>query len=482
MPVLEELGVLPAVEAAGFPKKWGATMLWGTEPEPWSWYFKETNQTYPHAYQVWRPTFDKLLLDNARDCGVEVWEGHSVTAPLFDEDRMSGVAVRAADGMEIAVESQWVVDASGQSALVSRTLGLRQWDERFRNMAVYAYFRGVERLPHPDETNIFIESYEHGWAWNIPLSGDLASVGIVVDSEVGGEELSKRGVDEYFRQQIDAAPRTGSMLRNSDRIAGPRVVKDWSYASSRTVGDGWVLVGDAACFIDPLFSSGVHLAMMSGVLAAAYVHAVRSDSSMREPAAKVYQQMYRTEYSHFRELASLFYASNRTVESYFWEARRVLGAPESEEARQTFIRAVAGQAAHGYERAALERGDLPAEFVDDVRRIEFEQQSRRVKVEEKTILAAAPALAPGVLLDRRPVFADGEFRWNMSLISRERPEGLPVSPMVATLLTEIDGRRDTRQLIDHVTRSMDAGRHRDITAQAALEALRLLVVDGAVRV
>ena len=95
MPVLEELGVLPQMERAGFPKKWGATMLWGRDPEPWSWYFKETNRSYPHAYQVWRPTFDKILLDNARTSGVDVTEGCAVTAAPVEDGRPFSVKFRA---------------------------------------------------------------------------------------------------------------------------------------------------------------------------------------------------------------------------------------------------------------------------------------------------------------------------------------------------------------------------------------------------
>ena len=192
-------------------------------------------------------------------------------------------------------------------------MDVRQWDDYFRNMAVYAYFRGSNRLPEPDESNIFIESYKHGWTWNIPLADDIASVGIVVDSELGQRGASKSGVEDYYAQQIRSAERTASMLSDARMISAPKVVKDWSYTSDRMIGDGWILVGDAACFIDPLFSSGVHLAMMSAVMAAAYVRAVRSDPTMCRPAARLYQQLYRKEYGHFRELARLFYSSNRTV-------------------------------------------------------------------------------------------------------------------------------------------------------------------------
>ena len=114
--------------------------------------------------------------------------------------------------------------------------------------------------------------------------------------------------------------------------------------------------------------------MMSAVMAAAYLDASRNDPSLRAPAARVYQELYHTEYSHFRELAALFYASNRTVESYFWESRRILGEPEDEEARKSFIRAVAGQSARGYERAVLSKGALPDEFSSSVRALESERQ------------------------------------------------------------------------------------------------------------
>src|SRR5688572_30403437 len=98
LPVLEELGVLPAVQAAGFLPKQGATMVWGKNPAPWSWYFRETNQRYPHAYQVWRPDFDQILLDNSRSHGVEVREGHQVRDVCFEQGRAVGVRYMASDG------------------------------------------------------------------------------------------------------------------------------------------------------------------------------------------------------------------------------------------------------------------------------------------------------------------------------------------------------------------------------------------------
>ncbi len=478
MPVLEELGVLGQVEEAGFPKKWGATMFWGREPEPWSWYFKETNRSYPHAYQVWRPTFDKILLDNARSAGVHVCEGYTVTGVEVDTVRDKLLTYRSDGGSTGTIKADWIVDASGQSAMLSRNLGLRQWDERFRNMAVYGYFNGSERLPSPNESNIFIESYPDGWVWNIPLCGDLSSVGVVVDSEQGAAGIAKHGVGGYFRWQLGSAPRSREMLSSARLTEGPFVVKDWSYTSRKTVGDGWILVGDAACFVDPLFSSGVHLAMMSAVMAAAYIDAARSDPSIRSPAADIFQELYHKEYSHFRELAALFYASNRTVESYFWESRRILGASDDEGARASFIRAVAGQSVRGYERAVLERGSLPDAFRNSIRTLESERLERATHFDACTSLYAVPRLTGNIAVERRPIFADGEFQWSAVLASSQRPEGIAVSPLVAAMISEIDGSRSVDEIIRRIASNVSQPTDGDGLSRAVLSALRILAVDG----
>ena len=307
-------------------------------------------------------------------------------------------------------------------------------------------------------------------------------MGFVIDSRRGAEGISERGVESYFRRQLQAAPRTRAMLDDARMTVAPKVIKDWSYTSTQSVGDGWILVGDASCFIDPLFSSGVHLAIMSAVMAAAYIHAAERDPSIREPAARVYERLYRTEYTHFRELASLFYASNRTVESYFWEARRLLGAPEDaedESERQSFVRAVAGQAPRGYERAVLERGDLPASFTESVRAVESARDARAASFDTATAMDAVPKLAAGARVEQRPIFADDRFQWSHVLIADHRPDGLPVSPLVSALLAGVDGRRTTRQIVARLSEAA-APEQRRMIESAAVAALRLLVVDGAI--
>jgi flavin-dependent dehydrogenase len=488
VPVLEELGVLPAVQQAGFLPKWGATMVWGRQKTPWSWYFRETNQRYPHAYQVWRPQFDHLLLQNSRAHGVEVREGHAVRHVVFEEGRATGVRFTAADGTEHTARARFVVDASGQSALLGRQLDLRRWDAMFQNLAVYGYFAGARRLPAPDETNILVESYAHGWFWNIPLHTGWMSVGAVVDSRTGQEGLRRSGPQRFLLEQIAQAPYTRELLNGAALVYGPFVLKDWSYVSDEVAGDGYVLVGDAACFIDPLFSSGVHLALMAGVLAAAYVTTALRDPGMREAAGRVYKELYYKEYGHFRDMAALFYASNRTVESYFWEARRLLGGPDTLSPRQAFIHAVAGQPPRGYERVVLEQGEAPAEFVRKVQLVEAERAARRRQLaalldrldpQHIALYRAVPRLATGVRVERQPVLAEGEFVWGFALTTAGYPEGVPCSALVAHLVSQLDGHTSIGAILDRLCAGYD-GTQRSRIVNSALATLQILYIDGAI--
>ena len=220
MPILAELGVLPAMQAEGFLPKWGATMVWGRDPAPWSWYFRETNRRYPHAYQVWRPRFDQLLLENARGHGVKVCEGHTVRDVLFEDGRVCGVRYTS-EADEGILHARFLVDASGQAALLGRRLGLRRWDPLFQNLAVYGYFRGARRLPPPDETNIFIESYPYGWFWNIPLHTGVMSVGAVVDRHVGQDGIRTAGPLRFLIDQIGRRPTPRRCSATPRWSAGP---------------------------------------------------------------------------------------------------------------------------------------------------------------------------------------------------------------------------------------------------------------------
>ena len=488
IPVLEELGVLPAVQEAGFLPKWGATMVWGREREPWSWYFRETNRKHPHSYQVWRPKFDQLLLENSRATGVTVREGYHVADVLFEDGRATGVRYSSEGVSGRVARASFIVDASGQGGLLGRHLRLRRWDSFFRNLAVYGYFTGARRLLPPDETNIFIESYPHGWLWNIPLHIGWASVGAVVDSHAAQDEVRHRGLHGFLMDHIAQAPHTAHMLREADIVSGPFIVKDWSYVSEQVVGDGYILVGDAACFVDPLFSSGVHLALMSGIMAAAYVTSALKDTSMREAAGHVYKELYYKEYGHFREMARLFYSSNRTSDSYFWEARRILEA-DALSPRHAFIQAVAGQPPRGYERVVLDRGEAPTEYLTGVRTVEKERAGRRARLEASRLRSdgklsslynAVPLLAPDIRIERKPVIADGEFKWGYVLTTSGQPEGIPCSGLVAKMVALIDGRASVSEMLTGL-RGDGYGSQSAQIDHSVIAALQILYVDGTIK-
>lgn len=478
LPILEELGVRDAVEAAGFLKKYGATMVWGSSPEPWSWHFSETNRQYPHAYQVVRATFDQILLDNAAASGVDVRQRHPVSGLLRDGDRVTGVSALDPDGDTFEATAHIVIDASGQQALVANALDLREWDDFFRNLAVYGYFADAERLPSPDENNILVEAHPDGWCWTIPLHDGRASVGVVVDSDRARERIEAGDLTSFLNEYIAAAPQTRALVANATLEGQPQAVRDWSYVAASLIGDGYLLAGDAACFIDPLFSSGVHLAMNAGVLAAAYVTTLLQDQQLAAESRPVYERLYLQQYNHFRELARLFYSSNRTADSYFWEARRLTPEAEDLPARQAFVNAVAGQPPQGYERVVLDRGEAPDAFVAAIRDVEDQRASRAVTAAQlrATIADAVPSLAPGVEAVVEPVLEGGEFVRSHVIRSPERPAGAPVSSVIAAALPLIDGQRTVSQIAESLAASYDVAPAQLLPVLSA--AAEILYVDG----
>ena len=461
--VLDDIGVLPAIEREGFVKKWGATMCWGRDSDPWSWYFKETNRRFPHAYQVWRPRFDQILLDHSKANGADVREGVAVVDVEFTDAQAS---VLLEDGTRVA--ARMVIDASGQASLLARKLDLKVWDKAFRNLAVYGYFADCPHLPPPDDGNILIESCEDGWLWKIPLADGLSSIGAVVDRDHGVRAIRDLGRRGFLAGQIGGSTRIAALVGADEPTAEPIAVRDWSYAARRMTGPGYVLLGDAACFVDPLFSTGVHLAISAAHIGAAYVVSALDEPSLAGEAADAFERLYRTQYEHFHELARLFYAGNRSVDSYFWEARRITGA--SVAPREAFVRAVSGQSAAGYERSVLSRGVLPAAFAD------IAEAVKPIDV-SADVASLRPALAPGLQLVRTAVLGDGRFERGYAVRGEHRVD-LPVSPLVAHLVDRVHrgrGRLTVGELADALVTAHELPRSE--ATPALLAAARLLVRD-----
>ena len=459
--VLEDVGVLPAIEAEGFLAKRGATWCWGKSDEPWSLYFKETSSRYPHSYQVSRDRFDQILLEHAASSGARVRQGVAVRA-------VREGAVELADGEYVGADM--VVDASGQRSLVASTHGLKRWDAYFRNLAVYGYFRGARHLDPPDDSNIYIESYENGWIWKIPLAGDISSVGAVVDRDFGATSIRNFGRERFYLDQIGATRRAAAMLKGADFADGPHVVRDWSYCADTFTGDGFVLVGDAACFIDPLFSTGVHLAATGASLAAAFVTTALRDPDLAAKARDAYQRLYLAQYRHFHDMAQLFYGTNRAQESYFWEARRLTGETRLAP-RAAFVRAISGQAAFQVERAALSHAALPEDFERELERHAASGGSTRFEPTGATRVR----LAAGFRVRKQAVLGEGRFVMGQVITGKGRDD-LPVSALVANLAEHAVG-----QSLDEVANQIvgaDAGSYR----RAVISAAALLLAEEVLEV
>jgi FAD-dependent halogenase len=343
------LGVDQRLHEAGFTKKNGGTFRWGANPDPWTFSFavspKMAGPT-SFAYQVERMKFDRILLENARDHGVTVREECTVLDVLDDGERVDGVRYADADGTEHVVNAAYVVDASGNKSRTYRHVGgERHYSEFFRNLALFGYFEGGKRLPAPSSGNIVSAAFKDGWFWYIPLTPELTSVGAVVHR--GATEKVQGDPEQALLRLIDACPMIKDLLSDATRVtSGPygelRVRKDYSYCNSVFWRPGMVLVGDAACFVDPVFSSGVHLATYSGMLAARSINSTIAGTVDEKEAFREFERRYRREYGVFYEFLVSFYGMHSNEESYFWEAKKITNCPLSE--FEAFVELVGGVA------------------------------------------------------------------------------------------------------------------------------------------
>jgi flavin-dependent dehydrogenase len=267
--VLKRLNMLEKMQASPFVKKFSVQFVGssGRLSEPF--YFMEHK---PHecsqTWQVLRSEFDLMMLNNAREHGVEAHEGVRVLEVLFEGERAVGVRIQDADGSEREVHAKVVVDASGQSAIVANRFKLRVVDPELKKGALWTYFEGAKRETGRDEgaTLVLQTVGKKGWFWYIPLHNDIVSVGVVAPFEY---LFDGRGDHEtIYNEELDRCPGAKERVSVGKRVTGFYATKDYSYRSRQAAGDGWVLVGDAFGFLDPLYSSGVLLALKSGELAA----------------------------------------------------------------------------------------------------------------------------------------------------------------------------------------------------------------------
>jgi flavin-dependent dehydrogenase len=303
------LGVAEKIEAACFPDKWGARLFTHDGLSGRGVDFTDvTEVTKPKTYQVCREQFDKILLDRAREVGADVREGYRVTACDFAPD----AAVLDVAGDESStperIRVRAIVDATGRHGLIARKFNLRTDEPLLANIAIFSHYKNVPRLAgdRPDDIRLVARA-DAGWFWLIPISKELISVGVVLPKNLF-LQWPKVSSEEALDRAIADTPVLAELMRDATREWPVRVEKDFSYSASTYAGDRWILAGDAGSFLDPVFSTGVSIAMESGIEAAAELDQAlaKNDFSARRFAA--FSRRQRRRFKTFRRFVVGFYS------------------------------------------------------------------------------------------------------------------------------------------------------------------------------
>lgn len=275
LPIFEKLVVSEQVKEIGI-LKYGAefnSQLENNKSETFYFDFA-LDRGHPHAYGVRRSEFDEILFRNAIDKGVDCREGTRVSNVVFNPDNTVTVTAITKDGQTLQLACQFLVDASGRESLLSRRKKLKKKSKKHNSAAIFGHFENVVRRSGKDEGNISIYWFEHGWFWMIPLKDGTMSVGAVCFPEY----LKTRDCppDDFLQHTINMAPEVAERMKDSTQVGEVRATGNFTYSSSRMFGkpgENYLLIGDAYAFIDPVFSSGVHIAMSGAVSAAEIIDA-----------------------------------------------------------------------------------------------------------------------------------------------------------------------------------------------------------------
>jgi len=278
LPLFERMGIAEQVKAIGMMKP-GAEFVSPNHEMSSVFSFADAwDKSMPYAYQVKRDQFDEILIRNAEKKGVEVHEGCKAKAVEFLPDNTAAIRAVHDDGREIEWQARFVVDASGRDTFLANRFQIKQRNPKHNSSAIYGHFTGAQRHEGAAEGNITIFWFEHGWFWFIPMQNDITSIGMVTwpyYMKTKGE----RSLEQFLRDGFAQCPKLSMRLTEAKLINEIEATGNFSYVSERNHGSNYVMLGDAYAFIDPVFSSGVMLAMNSGVIAAEAI-----DTCLQTPA------------------------------------------------------------------------------------------------------------------------------------------------------------------------------------------------------
>jgi flavin-dependent dehydrogenase len=347
--VLETIGIAKTLDEHGFVLKHGGAFRWDGD----AWFFDWGSQLGVNSWQVDRYEFDKLLLDHAAACGAEVRTGVSAKSVSFDDGgRPASVECVSDIGERFTIaDFDYLIDATGRNGLLStRHLDNRRPEPTLRNIAVWGYWRDTAVLPDTPLGGINIISSPEGWYWVIPLAGDRTGIGFVTRKEYFAERRPEfASLAEMYRALVDQSA-TVRALVDGARYTGPaRAETDYSYCADWFCGPGYMMVGDAACFLDPLLSTGVHLALYSALNAAACIASTYRGEVDEATASGFFEFSYRRAYTRLFALVNVMYERYLGKDGFFRVSDRLIGADGPDAASRpvtsgSFVEIIAGLA------------------------------------------------------------------------------------------------------------------------------------------
>jgi len=321
--ILELTGARAKIEAYGFQRKGGGYFAWGKD----AWVLDFAPLRYPYSFQVVRSQFDQLLLEHAKSQGVKVFEGTEVRSLSFDGDRPRSAAwsqvVGGSDTGEISFD--YLIDASGRAGVMAMHYQKdRHYHNAFQNVAMWGYWTGSGRMSFAPEGAIANGAVPDGWLWGIPLHDGTMSVGLVLHKTTFKEKRQQfDSLEQIYLDAIDSCPLIADLVKSGKLVTNVRTEQDYSYIARSLTGPGYFLIGDAACFIDPLLSTGVHLATHSAMLCAASVASILRGDVAEQQAMAFFEQSYRQTYLRLMAIVSGMYQQYDGKETYFWQAQQL---------------------------------------------------------------------------------------------------------------------------------------------------------------
>jgi len=329
---LKELGLLEEMDRR-FLKKYGGTYIWGKGNGPddldyWEIYWAEEipflTESTSWVWQVDRASFDELLLNHARTCGVTVIEDARVSSIDIEDDAVVRLTWTGATGEQRSPTFRYFVDATGQTSLIATKQRWKEYHEQLRHTAIGGRFEHCGRFPGRQANNLVVIARERGWLWFIPLSDTVTSLGYVFAKSAHSDYSAKQPEQLLLKMIVDCPYLTAIMrdARLTDKVWS---WADWSYRSRKVMGKNYFLVGDAQGFIDPILSSGVTIALQTAQLAAYSIHTLLKKPDHAELVRDAYTDLARFYFDAMYRLVCLFYDFNRSKQDYFWDSKRQLG-------------------------------------------------------------------------------------------------------------------------------------------------------------